>query len=162
MSVLSQPAYFAHANVFHHDGKPLPIKLSIATIPRDGSEPEIMCITVNHAGQTSKPKDFRSDNCQENARLRLVHHPLPKSVPVEYLPFCVRGKFSQLARGNRGLVVVKGVEQQKNFKSSDCMPWPWRICRNSKTFAMEPFPTPCMRVCTRVCTRKRTFRTAPC
>ncbi|GFS93451.1 hypothetical protein TNCV_2628291 [Trichonephila clavipes] len=74
-----------------------------------------MCITVNHAWQTSKSKDFRS-NCQENARLCLVHQPLPKSAPVEYLPFCVRGKFSQLARGNRGLMLVKGVEQQKNFQ----------------------------------------------
>ncbi|GFY28327.1 hypothetical protein TNCV_4396591 [Trichonephila clavipes] len=44
--------------------------------------------------------------------------PLPKSVtggvpdvmPVEYLSFCVRGKFSQLTRGNRGLMVVKGAE----------------------------------------------------
>ncbi|GFT23888.1 hypothetical protein TNCV_3207501 [Trichonephila clavipes] len=45
-----------------------------------------------------------------------LHHPLPKSVPVEYLPFCVRGKFSQLARGNRGLMVVKGEEQQKIFQ----------------------------------------------
>ncbi|GFS74153.1 hypothetical protein TNCV_969211 [Trichonephila clavipes] len=115
MSVLSQPAYFAHANVFHHEGKPVPIELSIATIPRDGSDPEVMCITVNHAGQTAKPKDFRS-NCQENARLRLVHHPLPKSVPVEYLPFCMRGKFSQLARGNRVLMEVKGGEQQKIFQ----------------------------------------------
>ncbi|GFV48257.1 hypothetical protein TNCV_3285911 [Trichonephila clavipes] len=115
MSVLSQPAYFAHANVFHHEGKPVPIELSIATIPRDGSDPEIMCITVNHAGQPSNSKDVRS-NCQENARLRLVHHQLPKSVPVEYLPFCVRGKFSQLARGNRGLMVVKGLEQQKMFQ----------------------------------------------
>ncbi|GFV98818.1 hypothetical protein TNCV_2913351 [Trichonephila clavipes] len=103
MSVLSQPAYFAHVNVFHHDGKPVPIELSIAPIPRDGSDPKVICITVNQAGQTSKPKDFRS-NCHENARLRLVR------------------------------------------------------CRNSKTFAMEPFPTPCMRVCT----RKRTFRAAPC
>ncbi|GFX56582.1 hypothetical protein TNCV_5035011 [Trichonephila clavipes] len=114
MSVLSQPAYFAHDNVFYHEGKPVPIELSIATIPRDGSDPEIMCITVNHSGQTSKPNDVRS-NCQENARLRLVHHPLPKSVPVEYLPFCVTGKFSQLARGNRGLMVVKGGEQQIFF-----------------------------------------------
>ncbi|GFV78734.1 hypothetical protein TNCV_3168351 [Trichonephila clavipes] len=103
MSVLSQPAYFAHANVFHHEGKSVPIELSIATIPRDGSDPEIMGITVNHAGQTSKPKDFRS-NCQENARLRLVHHPLPVT------------KFSQLARGNRGLMVVKGGEHQKFFQ----------------------------------------------
>ncbi|GFU55846.1 hypothetical protein TNCV_2255371 [Trichonephila clavipes] len=115
MSVLSQPAYFAHANVFHHEGKPVPIELSIPTIPKDGSDLEVMCITVNHAGQTTKAKDFRS-NCQENARLRLVHHPLHKSVPVEYLPFCVRGKFSQLARGNRGLMVVKGGEQHKIFQ----------------------------------------------
>ncbi|GFW36267.1 hypothetical protein TNCV_4931291 [Trichonephila clavipes] len=58
MSVLSQPAYFAHANVFHHEGKPVPIELSIATIPRDGSDPEVMCITVNHAEQPSNPKDL--------------------------------------------------------------------------------------------------------
>ncbi|GFS72281.1 hypothetical protein TNCV_1827011 [Trichonephila clavipes] len=115
MFVSSQPAYFAHANVFHHDGKPVPIEWSNATIARYDSDPEVICISVNHAGHTSKPKDFRS-NCQEIARLRLVHHPLPKSVLVEYLPFCVRGKFSQLAQGNRGLMVVKGVEQQKFFQ----------------------------------------------
>ncbi|GFU03529.1 hypothetical protein TNCV_2257371 [Trichonephila clavipes] len=115
MSVLSQPAYFAHANVFYHEGNPVPIELSIATIPKDGRDPEVMCISVNHARQTSKSKDFRS-NCQKNARLRLVHHPLPKSVPEEYLHFSVRGKFSQLARGNRGMMVVKGGEQQKNFQ----------------------------------------------
>ncbi|GFY31514.1 hypothetical protein TNCV_4693581 [Trichonephila clavipes] len=68
---------------------------------------EVICVTVNHARLTSNPKYFLS-NCQENARLRLVHHPLPKSVLVEYLPSCVRGKFSQLSRGNRGLMVVKG------------------------------------------------------
>ncbi|GFX85846.1 hypothetical protein TNCV_2472481 [Trichonephila clavipes] len=98
MYLLSQPAYFAHDNVFHDDGQPVPLefKLSINTIPRDGSDPQVMCITMNHAGQTSKSKDFRS-NCQENVRLLLVHHPLPKCVPVEYLPFWMRGKFSQLA-----------------------------------------------------------------
>ncbi|GFS68900.1 hypothetical protein TNCV_4569511 [Trichonephila clavipes] len=80
-------SYFAHANVFHHDGKPVSIELSIATIPSDGSDPEVICITVNHAGLSSKPKDFRSI-CKENASLRLVHHPLPIRVPVEYLPFC--------------------------------------------------------------------------
>ncbi|PRD26072.1 UNVERIFIED_CONTAM: hypothetical protein NCL1_39098 [Trichonephila clavipes] len=40
MSVSCQSAYFAHANVFHHDGKPVHIELSIATIPRDGSDPK--------------------------------------------------------------------------------------------------------------------------
>ncbi|GFV17374.1 hypothetical protein TNCV_4625911, partial [Trichonephila clavipes] len=58
MSVLSQPFYFAQANVFHLEGKPVPIELSIATIPRDGSDPEIMCITVNPAGQTFKVQRF--------------------------------------------------------------------------------------------------------
>ncbi|GFU15849.1 hypothetical protein TNCV_2367941 [Trichonephila clavipes] len=47
----------------------------------------------------------------EHERLRLVHAPLPK--PVEYLSFCVRGKLSQMGRG--GLMVVKGIEQQKVF-----------------------------------------------
>ncbi|GFW27947.1 hypothetical protein TNCV_768271 [Trichonephila clavipes] len=153
MSVSSQPAYFAHGNVFHHDGKSVPIESSISTIPRDGSDPEVICITVNPAGQTSKPKDFPS-NCQENARLRLLHHLLPKSVPVEYLLFCVKGKFSPLVRGNRSLMVVKGVEQQKIFQELGLFAGPWRCGQNSKTFAMEPFQTPCMRVCT----RKRTFR----
>ncbi|GFW88238.1 hypothetical protein TNCV_819951 [Trichonephila clavipes] len=98
MSVSSQPAYFAPANVFHHEGKPMPIELSIATIPRNGINPEFICITVNHAGLTSTLKDLRS-NCHENVRLRLVHYPIPKIVHVEYLPFCVRSKFSQLAIG---------------------------------------------------------------
>ncbi|GFV78741.1 hypothetical protein TNCV_3168421 [Trichonephila clavipes] len=86
MSVSSQPANFAHANVFHHDGKQVPIELSIATIPRDGSDPEVICVTMNHAGQTSMPKDFRS-NCEGNARLRLVHHPLyPRVCPWNTCP----------------------------------------------------------------------------
>ncbi|GFX64547.1 hypothetical protein TNCV_2811721 [Trichonephila clavipes] len=81
----SQPAYFALANVFYHDGKPMPIELSIATIPRDGGDPEVICITVNHAGQTSKPKDFRS-NCQDNARLHLVHPRYPRVCPWNTYP----------------------------------------------------------------------------
>ncbi|GFW02660.1 hypothetical protein TNCV_2456741 [Trichonephila clavipes] len=47
----------------------------------------------------------------EHERLCLVHAPLLK--PVEYLPFCVRGKLSQKGRG--GLMVVKGTKQQKIF-----------------------------------------------
>ncbi|GFW02676.1 hypothetical protein TNCV_2456901 [Trichonephila clavipes] len=141
MSVLSQPAYFAHANVFHHEGKPVPIELSIATIPRDGSDPEIMCITVNHAGQPSNPKDVQS-NCQENARLRLVHHPLPKSVPVEYLPFCERGKFSQLARGNRSLMMVKGLKQQKMFQELGLYAMALENLPNFKDICDGTFPDP--------------------
>ncbi|GFX89416.1 hypothetical protein TNCV_2202581 [Trichonephila clavipes] len=83
MTVSSQPVYFAHANVFHHDGKPEPIESSIAMFPRDGGDPEVICIT---------------------------------GMPVEYLPFCVRGKFSQPVRGNISLMVVKEPDQQKNFQ----------------------------------------------
>ncbi|GFX42134.1 hypothetical protein TNCV_2135491 [Trichonephila clavipes] len=56
--MLSQPVYFAYAYVFHHQGKP--IKLSIATIPRDGRDPHVMGITVSHAGIT--PQELRSTN----------------------------------------------------------------------------------------------------
>ncbi|GFT06260.1 hypothetical protein TNCV_800651 [Trichonephila clavipes] len=86
-----QPVYFAHANVFHHQGKPVPIEFSIATIPSKGSDPQVMGITVNHAGLTSTLHEMRSKS-HEHERLRLVHAPLPKSVPVDYLPFCGRGK----------------------------------------------------------------------
>ncbi|GFW05386.1 hypothetical protein TNCV_3359051 [Trichonephila clavipes] len=99
MSVSSQTAYFAHAKASAH-------RTFHCTIPRYGIDQQVICIAVTYAGLNSKPKDFRS-NCQENARLRLAHHPLPKSVPAEYLPFCVRGKISLMARGNRGLIVVK-------------------------------------------------------
>ncbi|GFS72638.1 hypothetical protein TNCV_1420431 [Trichonephila clavipes] len=137
----SQSAYFAHANVFHHDGKPVPIELSIATIPRDGSDTQVICITLNHAGLTSKPKDFRS-NFQENVRLRLVHHPLPKSVSVEYLPFYMRGKFSRLARGNRGLMVVKEAEQQKLFQELGLFVMALETLPKFKDICDGTFPNP--------------------
>ncbi|GFY06427.1 hypothetical protein TNCV_3652141 [Trichonephila clavipes] len=120
-------------------GKPVPIELSIATIPSDGSDPQV--ITGNHAGLTSTPR--------EHECLCLVHAPLPK--PREYLPFCVRGKLSQMGRGF--LMVVKGTEQQKF--SQNWLPCPWRRSLNSMPFTMEPFPTLCTRKCT------RTFRIAP-
>ncbi|GFS50572.1 hypothetical protein TNCV_2041981 [Trichonephila clavipes] len=90
---------------------------------------------------TLQPKDVRF-NCQENARLRLVHHPLPKSVPVEYLPFCVRGKFSQLARGNRGLMVVKGLEQQKMFQELGLYAMALENLPNFKDICDGTFPDP--------------------
>ncbi|GFT39766.1 hypothetical protein TNCV_4869381 [Trichonephila clavipes] len=139
MCLSSQPAYFSHANVFHHDGRPVPIELSIATIPRDASDPKVICITVNHAGLTSMPKDLQS-NYQENACLHFVHHPLPKSGPVEYLPFCVRGKFSQLGRG--GLMVVKGTEQQKIFQELGLFPMSLETLHKSKDICDGTFPNP--------------------
>ncbi|GFU60543.1 hypothetical protein TNCV_1729771 [Trichonephila clavipes] len=82
MHLSSQPAFFVHSNVSQHDGKSVPI----TTFQRDGSDPEVVCITVNHAGLTATAKDIRSDN-YTNARLRLVRL-LPNSVPFGYLPFC--------------------------------------------------------------------------
>ncbi|GFX70512.1 hypothetical protein TNCV_874861 [Trichonephila clavipes] len=86
MSVLSQPAYFAHAKVFHHEGKPVPIELPIATIPRDGNDPEIMCITVNYAGQTSKSKDLRS-NCKRIPVFVWYTTRYPRVCPWNTCPF---------------------------------------------------------------------------
>ncbi|GFX87923.1 hypothetical protein TNCV_4373881 [Trichonephila clavipes] len=63
---------------------------------------------------------FRS-NCPLPAYRRMAQSPslkshLPGSVPLEYLDFCVRGKFCHLAQGNKGLIVVKGSDQRKIFE----------------------------------------------
>ncbi|GFW90101.1 hypothetical protein TNCV_3485531 [Trichonephila clavipes] len=68
--------------MFHHEGKPVPLELSIATIPSDDIDSKVMCIMANHAGLTSVPKELRSNN-HENERLRLVHHPLPQECTRE-------------------------------------------------------------------------------
>ncbi|GFX42248.1 hypothetical protein TNCV_4310831 [Trichonephila clavipes] len=91
-----------------HQGKPVPIELSIATFHSDGSDPQVMGISVNHGVLTSTPHELRS-NSPEHEPLFLVHSSLPKSIPVEYLSFCVRGN-------RRGLMVDKGTEQQKFFQ----------------------------------------------
>ncbi|GFT42999.1 hypothetical protein TNCV_1615621 [Trichonephila clavipes] len=101
-----------------------------------------MAANLNHVHHhescraTSNPKDVRF-NCQENARLRLVTTRYPRVCHLEYLPFCVRGKFSQLARGNRGLMVVKGLNN-KNVSRAGLYAMALRICQTLKTFAMEP------------------------
>ncbi|GFV43710.1 hypothetical protein TNCV_1270831 [Trichonephila clavipes] len=79
---------------------------------------------------------------KENARHRLVHHPLPKSVPVEYLPFCVRGKFSQLARGNRCLMMVKRVEQQIFFQELGLFAMALEMLPKFKDICDGTFPNP--------------------
>ncbi|GFU01477.1 hypothetical protein TNCV_4877161 [Trichonephila clavipes] len=90
---MSRLAFFAHANVFHHGGQPVPIELSIASIPEDDSRA----------------------NRYINEWLILKNR-LPGSVPLEYLAFCLRGKFCHLAQENRGLIVVKGSDQRKIFE----------------------------------------------
>ncbi|GFS97253.1 hypothetical protein TNCV_1824251 [Trichonephila clavipes] len=68
--------------------------------------------------------------------------PLPKSVPVEYMPFCVRGKFSQLAQGNRGLMVIKGVEQQKFFQELGLFAMALETLPKLKDICDGTFPNP--------------------
>ncbi|GFT57446.1 uncharacterized protein TNCV_4515431 [Trichonephila clavipes] len=105
---------FAHANVFHHGGQPVPIELSIASISEDGPDPKVICITVDHSNLLTTDKDRRA-NRYINERLSLKSH-LPGSVPLEYLDFGVRGKFCHLAQGNSGHIVVKGSDQRKIFE----------------------------------------------
>ncbi|GFX19684.1 uncharacterized protein TNCV_2075921 [Trichonephila clavipes] len=123
---MSHLAFFAHANVFHHGGQPVPIELSIASIPEDGKDPEVICITVDHSNLLTTARDSRA-NRYINARLSLKRH-LPGSVPLEYLAFCVRGKFCHLAQGNRGLIVVKGSDQWKIFEKLGLLPSTWKCC----------------------------------
>ncbi|GFS59673.1 hypothetical protein TNCV_1795541 [Trichonephila clavipes] len=111
---MSPLAFFAHANVFHHGGQPVTVELSIASIPEDGTEPKI---DLYHGGSHQPPHDRQRQTGHRyiNERLSLKSH-LPGSVPLEYLDFCVRGKFCHLAQGNRGLIVVKGSDQRKIFE----------------------------------------------
>ncbi|GFT61729.1 uncharacterized protein TNCV_2563611 [Trichonephila clavipes] len=70
LSNMSSLAFFAHTNVFHHDGQPVPVELSIASIPEDGTEPKVICITVDHSNLLTTDKDRRA-NRYINERLNL-------------------------------------------------------------------------------------------
>ncbi|GFY11870.1 uncharacterized protein TNCV_4973701 [Trichonephila clavipes] len=82
---MSHLAFFAYANVFNYGGQPVPIELSIASIPEDGKDPEVICITVDHSNLLTTSGDSRAS----------------------------RGKLCHLAQGNRGFIVVKGSDQRK-------------------------------------------------
>ncbi|GFX70263.1 hypothetical protein TNCV_4617001 [Trichonephila clavipes] len=111
---MSPLAFFAHANVFHHGGQRVLIELSIDSIPKDGKDPEVICLTVDHSNLLTTAKDSLA-NKYINERPSLKSH-LPGTVPLEYLSFCVSGKFCHLAQGNRGIIVVKGSDQRKMFE----------------------------------------------
>ncbi|GFV80345.1 uncharacterized protein TNCV_3112061 [Trichonephila clavipes] len=66
-------AFFAHANVFHHGSQPVPIELSIASIPEDAKYPEVICLTVDHSNLLTTPKDSRA-NHYINELLRMKSH----------------------------------------------------------------------------------------
>ncbi|GFX85845.1 hypothetical protein TNCV_2472471 [Trichonephila clavipes] len=99
---------------YPHGSQPVPIELSITSIPEDGKDPEVICLTVDHSNLLTTAKDSWP-NRYINERLSLKIH-LPGSVPLEYLSFYVRGKFCHLAQGNRGFVVFKGSDQRKFFE----------------------------------------------
>ncbi|GFS51594.1 hypothetical protein TNCV_550041 [Trichonephila clavipes] len=67
---MSYPAFFAHAIVFHHGGQPVPIELSIANIPKDGKNSDVICLTVDHSNLLTTLKDSRA-NRYINERLSL-------------------------------------------------------------------------------------------
>ncbi|GFV43711.1 uncharacterized protein TNCV_1270841 [Trichonephila clavipes] len=111
---MSHLDFFAHANVFHSGGQPVSIELSIASIPEDGKDPKVICLTVDHSNLLTTAKDSRA-NRYINERLSLKSH-LPGSVPLEYLSFYVKGKFCHLAQGNRGLIFIKDSDQRNFFE----------------------------------------------
>ncbi|GFS55128.1 hypothetical protein TNCV_2271871 [Trichonephila clavipes] len=116
MSVLSQPAYSAHASVFHHGGlAPVPINCPCARFPGLATIRVTQRITVNHAAT------LQSQRCsiqlpRECPLSSSIYTTVTQESARGILALCVRGKFSQLARGNRGLMVVKGLKQQKIFQ----------------------------------------------
>ncbi|GFW24881.1 hypothetical protein TNCV_3846151 [Trichonephila clavipes] len=112
---MSHLAFFAHATVFHHGGQPALIELSIANIPEDDKVPNFICLTVEHSNLLTTPKDSRA-NRYIKKRLNLKSHQ-PGFVPLEYLYFCVWGKFFHLALENRCLIVFKGSDQWKFFEN---------------------------------------------
>ncbi|GFT48997.1 uncharacterized protein TNCV_3874681 [Trichonephila clavipes] len=110
---MSSLAFFAHANVFHHGGQPVPVELSIASIPEDGTEPKVICITVDHSNLLTTDKDRRA-NRYINELLSLKSH-LPGSVPLEYLDFCVRGQVLSTGPRKQRPDCRQGLGSAENF-----------------------------------------------
>ncbi|GFU87747.1 hypothetical protein TNCV_5140091 [Trichonephila clavipes] len=103
---------------------------SLPRFPRDYRS-RSDCLTVKHAGQTSKPKYFFIQ-MPNIARSSSGTPPVTQEC-ASGIPFLREGKFNQLARGNMGLR-CKGAEQIKNFQERGlfAMVPRERRCRNSK------------------------------
>ncbi|GFW41809.1 uncharacterized protein TNCV_4980571 [Trichonephila clavipes] len=121
---MSSLAFFAHANVFHHGGQPVPVELSIASIPEDGTEPKVMCITVDHTNLLTTDKDRRA-NRYINERLSLKSH-LPDPCLLEYWISASGASLVTWPGGNRGLIVVKGSDQRKILKAGTLCSSIWK------------------------------------
>ncbi|GFX86138.1 hypothetical protein TNCV_2560201 [Trichonephila clavipes] len=75
---------------------------------------EVICFTLDHPNLFTTAKDSRA-NRYINERLSLKSH-LPRSVPLKYLSFCVRGRFCHLSQGSRGLIVIKASDHRNCFE----------------------------------------------
>ncbi|GFX18442.1 hypothetical protein TNCV_4307421 [Trichonephila clavipes] len=141
MSVLSQPAYFAHANVFHHEGKPVPSNCPIATIPR--------------GWQRSRGDVHHRESCRSTLQSQRCSIQLPRKCPsssdtppvtqecARGIPaLCVRGKFSQLARGNRGLDGGQRIKTTKMFQRARTVCHGPENLPNFKDICDGTFPDP--------------------
>ncbi|GFT61085.1 uncharacterized protein TNCV_4558191 [Trichonephila clavipes] len=126
LSNMSHLAFFAHANVFHHSGQPVPIELSIASIPEDGKDPEEICITVDHSNLLTTAKDSRA-NRYISERLILKSH-LLGSMPLEYLSFYVRAIFVTWLKETEASWSSRARNSVKCLKSCGFLPSTWKYC----------------------------------
>ncbi|GFW42067.1 hypothetical protein TNCV_1905251 [Trichonephila clavipes] len=146
---------FRPCQVVSHGCQPVPIELSIASFPKDGKGPEAICLTVDHSNLRMTPKDSRSNHyIKERLSLKKL---LPGSVPLEYPSLYFRGKFCHLAQGNRGLIIVKGLDQRKFFKNWDILQSTWKRCPISGILMTAP----CLTTCTMRCTSILIYPSAP-
>ncbi|GFU24277.1 hypothetical protein TNCV_2017531 [Trichonephila clavipes] len=123
---MSSLAFFR--SPFHHDGQPVPVELSIASIPEDGTEPKVICITVDHSNLLTTDKDRRA-NRYINERLNLKRATCPDPWLSNTWISASGARFCHLAQGNRGLIVVKGSDQRKIFeKGLGLLPSTWKYC----------------------------------
>ncbi|GFU24278.1 hypothetical protein TNCV_2017541 [Trichonephila clavipes] len=65
--------FFAHTSVFHHDGQPVPVELSIASIPEDGRAQG----DLYHGGSLQPPRQTKRQTANRyiNERLNLKRQP---------------------------------------------------------------------------------------
>ncbi|GFT80130.1 uncharacterized protein TNCV_4764101 [Trichonephila clavipes] len=151
---MSHLAFFAHANVFHHSGLPVPIELSIASIPEDCKDPEEICITVDHSNLLTTAKDSRA-NRYISERLILKSH-LLGSMPLVYLSFYVRAIFVTWPNETEASSSSRA-RPAKMFEKLGLLPSTWKYCPISGI----SMTAPCLTTCTMRCTRDYDILSAP-
>ncbi|GFW74566.1 hypothetical protein TNCV_2414651 [Trichonephila clavipes] len=89
---MSHLAFFAHANVIHNGGQPVPIELSIASIPEDGKDPEILVVlSVNVFNQNLQVQKLgdRVDSVPPSGQL--IHQDWQKTEGEERINLAMAG-----------------------------------------------------------------------